>query len=255
MRQSSIAQWLTGSSNTSEQEPNRVQINTAPTWESSDTHKIALPCANGTDPDPRTRNPPTEYAHNQALKPLPANVTISPCTDVYIKSFHRLNALLLPIQYPDAFYAETLDDQVIASVTRVALWTPSDALREHNSVVNSLPATAHGDTKVVAGIRCRLLACPPHKPIAPEPNLYISTIGTLAAFRELSLASHLLERIFKIAVEEYGLSTVYAHVWEANEEALQWYIRRGFTILHKEVGYYQKLAPKTDAWLIKRDIG
>ena len=255
MPQSTIAQWLRGSKTPTEPATSAAHApHIAPT-EPSDTYKIPLPDSNGPSDGLRPVAPAALFQRKENLPVLPPNVTIMRCSKDHIKSFHRLNALLLPIQYPDAFYKETLEDEVIASITRVVLWTPTDSLRNGNSVVDQLPSQVESEDKVVAGIRCRLLASPPHMPSTNEPNLYISTIGVLAPFRQLSLGSHLLEEIFQVAVDDYGLTTVYAHVWEANEDGLEWYLKRGFTILRQEVGYYRKLAPRTDAWLIKRDIG
>ena len=147
-----------------------------------------------------------------------------------------------------------MEDQIIASVTRIALWYPSENLRHGNSVIDNLPSNSTGEAKLVAGIRCRMLDKAPHLPGKPEPVLYISTIGTLAPFRELALASHLLDEVLSFAAQQFGICSVYAHVWEANQPAMEWYLKRGFTILQKEEEYYKRLAPQTAAWLIKRDI-
>ena len=222
--------------------------------DTSDTSKIPAPgqCTE----QARTAQQISIHAKSlSTLATLPFNVTISRCTGDHIKSFRRLNALLLPIKYPDSFYKETLENEVVASTTRVALWTPSDELRIVKELPSPILSHQEGGAKVVAGIRCRLLANPPDKPTDNVPVLYISTIGTLAPFRRLSLASHLLEEILQVSDKQYGVPSIYAHVWEANEEAMAWYTKRGFTVVLKEQGYYQKLAPKTDAWLIKRDIG
>lgn len=252
MPQSSIAQWLkhgrSKPSNTSKPEP-VYPVTTS--VESTDTYKVAV--------DNKSEKAADESSFYQdslqsSLHELPDNVTISYCTADHIKSFRRLNALLLPIQYPDYFYKETIEDEVIASVTRIALWRPSEPSCNRNCNGGSLSGNTNEDVKVVAGIRCRVLQCPPHQPGTDEPVLYISTIGTLAPFRDLSLASHLLEEILRIAQEYYGLDAVYAHVWEVNEEAMKWYRKRGFTILRREDGYYKRLAPRSAAWLIRRDI-
>jgi ribosomal protein S18 acetylase RimI-like enzyme len=55
------------------------------------------------------------------------------------------------------------------------------------------------------------------------------------------------------AVQDYGISTVTAHVWEANEEAKAWYTKLGFQEAKYEADYYRKLRP-TGAWLLQRRI-
>jgi ribosomal protein S18 acetylase RimI-like enzyme len=44
--------------------------------------------------------------------------------------------------------------------------------------------------------------------------------------------------------KEWSVDEVYAHVWEANDEALEWYQRRGFGVTGEiQDGYYKKLRP------------
>jgi hypothetical protein len=47
---------------------------------------------------------------------------------------------------------------------------------------------------------------------------------------------------------------LYAHVWTDNEEALSWYINRGFKKREPVIsGYYQRLNPDT-AWILERRL-
>ena len=51
------------------------------------------------------------------------------------------------------------------------------------------------------------------------------------------------------------MKEIYAHVWEANEEALEWYIKRGFEVEGEMVeGYYTKLRP-SGARIVRRLVG
>jgi len=155
-----------------------------------------------------------------------------------------MNALLLPIPYRDDFYKETIEDPVIASVTRLAFW--------HEKPSSRSSAT---EAKLVAAIRCRILPTPPDNPYEKTPVLYISTITTLAPFRGHALGSHLLADVTRIAIEKYSVRCVMGHVWEANEEGMEWYEKRGFRVVGHEPEYYRRLAPKTAALVIRRDIG
>lgn len=65
---------------------------------------------------------------------------------------------------------------------------------------------------------------------------------------------HLLQAVVKKAVAEHGVRCVTAHVWEANEEGLEWYKKRNFEILGKEEAYYRKLKPQ-GAFLLRKWIG
>lgn len=126
------------------------------------------------------------------------------------------------------------------SITLIALWHPTSAKDTPND-----QETGKLGGSVVGAIRCRLL---------PSSQLYISTIGVLAPYREHGIAVHLLQAVVKKAVQEHGVTCVTAHVWEANEEGLEWYKKRNFDILGKEETYYRKLKPQ-GAYLVRKWIG
>jgi ribosomal protein S18 acetylase RimI-like enzyme len=216
-----------------------------------------------------------------ALRPLPPNVELAPLTHEHLDAFKRLNALTLPIPYPESFYKETMTEPH-NGITLVALWHPSpnnaraaaglDASRfdQHISKATleletevavglgasrfdkymskdtlELETEEQAKPRLIGAIRCRLL---------PSSQLYISTIGILAPYRTHGIAMHLLQTIVKKAVAEHGVRCVTAHVWEANEEGLEWYQKRKFEILGKEEAYYRKLNPK-GAFLVRKWIG
>lgn len=121
-------------------------------------------------------------------------------------------------------------------ITLVALW--------HASPGRASAAQAE-EPRLVGAIRCRLL---------PSSQLYISTIGILAPYRTHGIAMHLLQAVVRKAVELHSVRCVTAHVWEANEEGLEWYKKRNFEIIGKEEAYYRKLRPH-GALLLRKWIG
>jgi ribosomal protein S18 acetylase RimI-like enzyme len=64
----------------------------------------------------------------------------------------------------------------------------------------------------------------------------------------------MLDNLIRSAVDEYEITSVGAHVWEANEEGLKWYRKRGFRVVSREPGYYRRLNPP-DAVVMLRDVG
>lgn len=158
-------------------------------------------------------------------------------TEELLPDFKRLVALTLPIPYPESFYKETMTEPH-HSITLVALWHASPT--SDDSAEPSLEKP-----RLVGAIRCRLL---------PSSQLYISTIGILAPYRSHGLAMHLLQAVVKKAVELHSVRCVTAHVWEANEEGLEWYKKRNFETLGKENEYYRKLRPQ-GAFLVRKWIG
>ncbi|KAI9670877.1 MAG: hypothetical protein M1817_003762 [Caeruleum heppii] len=159
----------------------------------------------------------------------PPQVSIVPCHSQHLHAFRRINSLLLPLRYPDKFYTEINSDPEVASVTRVAVWRDS-----------SSSSTQVQDAKVIGGIRCRI------EPEADNPArkcLYVQTLSLLSPYRHLAIASNLLHEVVETAAQQHGISSVYAHVWEQNEDALEWYVKRSFAIGQKLESYYTRLRP------------
>lgn len=192
-----------------------------------------------------TRNAPASFL--KGSKPtLPPNVELRGPTKEDMPSFKKLNSLLLPIPYPESFYKEILADPVDKSITLMALWhdSPSDI------------GKAKG--RLVGAIRCRLFSHPPgeskSKARIDGPMLYLSTLVLLSPYRGHGIAAHMLDNLIRSSVEDYEITSVGAHVWEANEEGLEWYRKRGFKEVSREVGYYRRLKPQ-DAVVMLRDVG
>ena len=183
---------------------------------------------------------------SKATKPLPPNLTIEPVTARTLQAYRRLITLLLPIRYPDKFYHESLENATPDTIALCVLWCE--------------PGTP--ESKVIAGIQCRRV----ETPISPPPTsptsttsqetLYIQTLATLAPYRSLGVATALLDAVITTAIRKYEhVTSVYAHVWEANTDALEWYEKKGFEVEKGIVeGYYRKLRP-TGARVVRRRLG
>ncbi|CAD6592611.1 MAG: hypothetical protein ASARMPRED_006470 [Alectoria sarmentosa] len=218
-----------------------------------------------------------ETNHNPQ-KLLPPELSITPITASTIPAYRRLITLLLPIRYPDKFYKDSIANPTPSSLALCALWheTPRPGKRKLDSLSDeapsSGPATTEPEAKVIGGIQCRLepLPCPPStistsllSPLPPQQqphNLYIQTLAILSPYRSLGIATALLDAIISAALTYYpcqnvNVKEIYAHVWEANEEALEWYMKRGFEVEGEMVeGYYRKLRP-SGARILRRRVG
>ncbi|KAF2029071.1 hypothetical protein EK21DRAFT_68424 [Setomelanomma holmii] len=172
-----------------------------------------------------------------ALRPLPPNVELVPLTDELLPAYKRLNALTLPVAYPESFYKETMTEPYLG-ITLVALWHSMPSQTSNGGLSSDPP-------RLVGAVRCLLL---------PSSQLYISTIGILAPYRAHGIAMHLLQGVVRRAVELHSVKSVVAHVWEANEEGLEWYRKHSFEVLEKEDTYYRKLRPQ-GAFLVRKFIG
>jgi ribosomal protein S18 acetylase RimI-like enzyme len=264
MVQTSISAWLKRHNPqipviavTSEQEDQEAAIHEDQAAEGSSPtaapHKIE-----DVKPTSDETRDPTETSGSIAFhRPLPSNVQICAITTETLPLFKRLISVLLPVPYSDSFYKETLYDPVAASVSLIALWQDDNGSSK---------------LRVVSGIRCRVLARSPAGPEQPKwkqvqdympfqktskdevaPCLYISTIGTLAPYRNIGLAATLLRQVIRNAVDLYDISSIAAHVWEASDEARAWYVKLGFKEVKYETEYYRRLSPN-GAWVVERPV-
>ncbi|KAK8210339.1 hypothetical protein M8818_003508 [Zalaria obscura] len=249
MLQTSISAWLRKPAAVKEPPATKLSVN-----ETSPAPVIAaeLPLSSNLEAPKGQNGQPNEVVSSESVsnshggpqppraerRPLDPRITLEPCTKSNIASFKRLNSLLLPIPYQAKFYDEILAEKVASSITLLATWrdTPPSTATDSD--------TSPG--RVVGGIRCRLIGSP--------PMLYISTLGVLSPYRTYGIASHLLQTVIVRAIELYGIKSVGAHVWEANEDGLEWYLKRGFREVEREAGYYRRLKPQ-GAVVLRREVG
>ncbi|KAJ4416295.1 hypothetical protein N0V82_006825 [Gnomoniopsis sp. IMI 355080] len=235
----------------------------------------ATPAAPPPPPAPAPAPQPAPLAQSilPSLSSLPTTVlsphpsaTIVPVTEAHISALRRINALLLPVNYTDAFYRAILDPAVSGLFSRSILWqqAPTDAPKVIGGLICRLdPSPFHPST----GAYDSSLAKSSAKSVAPprvgqHHALYIQSLVLLAPYRGLGLVTAALEGIAEAvaqATRESGGDTlridwVYAHVWTQNEEGLAWYERRGFERDGVLEQYYWKLQPDS-AWVLKRRLG
>jgi N-alpha-acetyltransferase 50 len=244
MPQSSITDWLSRSAAPNVQKPAPVRDNHGNSIPKQDT--------SGEQQDERLSNATeksTESDRAAAMKTkssLIPNVELRACTKDDILHFKRLNSLLLPIPYPESFYREIMEDPLANNITLVAVWhdDPQAAGKEKG--------------RLIGAIRCRIFDQPPSSARTGSSRkdgsmLYLSTLVLLSPYRSYGIATRMLDIMIKRAVREHKITSVGAHVWEANEEGLEWYRKRGFREVGREEGYYRRLKPST-AWVMQRDV-
>lgn len=163
--------------------------------------------------------------------------------------FKRLLTTLLPVSYPASFFTSI---QTSASAfSRIAVWYQHQQRPQLGG-------------PIVGGIKCRLEAVPalPNADGTAGPReaqLYIQALGVLAPYRRLGTAGAMLDEVLGEAGGQRGdemgrIGSVYAHVWEANPEALEWYRGRGFVVEELVEEYYRRLKPG-GAWLVRKKLG
>lgn len=294
MLQSSLTAWLKGSSSETKNElrdydPQPPPLSTVPfstPQTSSPSHQNGnaprAPAFSSPDEtlDLQQRQLTSLSPRSSELRPttnlpaFPPKVRFRPCTSADVPALKRLNALLLPIPYPDVFYRETVQDPTIHRLTILAFWCDGDDDGDDSS-------TGDKCCRLVGAIRGRLLpnlaattksymtASTRHAQSKPYPSeaavqhqatheddgpmLYLSTLALLSPYRAHGIATHLLQAVLRRAVSDHGVRYVGAHVWEANTEGRAWYRRRGFREISRETGYYRRLSP-SDAVVVRREV-
>ncbi|KAI5464595.1 hypothetical protein BGZ63DRAFT_421604 [Mariannaea sp. PMI_226] len=170
---------------------------------------------------------------------LPREATIRPITGDDLNALRRINALLLPVNYPDNFYKRAVE----GPFSRVITWAHDGA-----------------EPKVVGGVVCRvepdlINGTPSTEGTVPE-SLYIQSLCLLSPYRGMGLINAAVESIIATAIADPSLNVanVTAHVWTENEDGLKWYQGRGFQRVDAPIrGYYLKLRPDS-AWLVRRPV-
>ncbi|CAG8890433.1 unnamed protein product [Penicillium egyptiacum] len=199
------------------------------------------------------------------------HITVEKVNTAHIPSLTRITGLLLPIRYPNSFYTATITDPVVASISRVAIY--------HDHPVAAAPGSgaSAGTDKVIGGIRCRLERVRQAEDSNEETkvegngcptNLYIQTLHLLSPYRGRGVAASLLNSLlfasppdskgkdsYRVSeiVRHYNICSVTAHVHEANEEGLKWYIARGFRVDGDVAEYYRRLKP-SGAKIVRLDL-
>lgn len=248
MPQSSLMTWLGKPAAVTEPLPAPLPVKVTETTTAAGDAP-SLPSINAShDNDEKREDAPVDTTTSflKGSKPvLPPNVELRGPTKEDMPAFKKLNSILLPIPYPESFYKEILAEEVDRSITLMALW--HDSPSEIGKVKGRL----------VGAIRCRLFAKPPGNSASRArvegPMLYLSTLVLLSPYRGYGIAAHMLDNLIRSAVDDHGITSVGAHVWVANEEGLQWYRKRGFKEVSREVGYYRRLNPQ-DAVVMLRDV-
>lgn len=161
---------------------------------------------------------------------------ISPVLEAHLPSIRRLTSTTLPVRYGDAFFDTTVTDPVAHDLCRVVLYA----------------------SEPVGWIRCRLEPCSPNSALSSSrqahSQIYIQALALLSPYRGLGLASMLLDAILSSTVARFEQTVcMYAHVWEKNEDALEWYAKRGFKRVMLVERYYRKLRPG-GAWIVRREL-
>ncbi|KAF1747593.1 hypothetical protein GCK72_024058 [Caenorhabditis remanei] len=148
------------------------------------------------------------------------SVYLGEITPHNILQLKKLNEAVFPIAYNDKFYVEA-------------------------RTCGDLGRLAYYNDVVVGAVCCRI------DDISDEKSLYLMTLGTLAAYRQCGIGTHLIYYALKLCKKMEEIKTMYLHVQVNNQTAVQFYERHGFTNDGIIEDYY-RISPRDAYLLIKR---
>ncbi|KAG7132974.1 N-acetyltransferase san like protein [Verticillium longisporum] len=185
----------------------------------------------------------TQTQTQQRPVEIPAEAAIRTLSASDIQALRRINALLLPVAYPDSFYTAALSSPFSRAIT----WSdPAAAAQDQDGASSPSPA----EPKLIGGLVARL------EPLtATAQALYIQSLALLSPYRAHGLATAALADLLAAPeLAALAVTTVYAHVWTENADAIAWYAARGFAQDPRvQERYYHKLRPDT-AYVVTRDL-
>ena len=82
---------------------------------------------------------------------------------------------------------------------------------------------------------------------------YIMTITVLKPYRRYGIASQLLEQAIKDCMQARNVSLMTLHVQASNEAAYKFYMKHGFELVEKKIGYYTEL-DDADCYVLNKKI-
>jgi ribosomal protein S18 acetylase RimI-like enzyme len=191
----------------------------------------------------------------KAFPPHP-KIRLHPLTAKNVAGFRMLNSTVLQSKYSDRWYKDAL--ALAPGLAQVA--TFGDNEEEETAGKNQ------ASQNVVGAISCKYVLEP--VVASGEGNMmrrkaYIMSLAVLAPFRMYGIATRLVEAVISsiiatnrtLAENEEGphdelkgdsriVEEVYVHAWTGSQDAIEWYLNRGFKQTNVVQGYYRTMRPK-----------
>ncbi|KAK9450835.1 acyl-CoA N-acyltransferase [Limtongia smithiae] len=148
----------------------------------------------------------------------------------------RINNVVLPAQYSDAWYKDSLN---VGQLVKLAYFNdiPVGAIRCGLETPSLTKGSSNGTDSSAA-----------------VAKIYIMTFAVLAPYRGYGVGKKLIEHILEQA-ETMFVKEVYCHVWVENEDAMRWYENvAGFAKGEFVAGYYKRMTPPGDAYVFRKKI-
>ncbi|RKO97161.1 hypothetical protein CXG81DRAFT_13044, partial [Caulochytrium protostelioides] len=145
-----------------------------------------------------------------------------------VDDLRALNLAVIPVRYPDQFYHDLVE-----------------------ALPREMSALVYAGAQAVAALCCR------PEPYLGEPvRIYIMTLGVLASYRRVGLASVLIEYLIRYCRAQSHIDHICLHMETSNAGALHFYRRYGFRIADRVEHYYthRKNEPMSPAYFLVLDM-
>lgn len=169
-------------------------------------------------------------------------ISLDDLTPNNLGTFKKINSASLPVSYPESWYKDSLNkDQIIALGYYKELPVAAIKLKTIS--------TQHTISSFESGIQQQL-----NSKILPNA-VYIESFAVLEAYRHLGIGTKLLEFAIE-KTKQHFVHEITAHVHVDNKEAVEWYLKHGFTKDDAVVKdyYKQQGLPNPDAYIIRMKV-
>jgi ribosomal protein S18 acetylase RimI-like enzyme len=178
-------------------------------------------------------------------------------TENNVRHVRLLNSVLFPIRYDQKFYTDILQAGEFAKLVYYGDYsTINDELSPIGSVccrrefIHEMPIMHHDLVIPSTSITTSTSLCLPIEK-TPSYRVYIMTLGVLAPYRRLGIGSILLRYILDQCMKDESIKYIYLHVQANNKDALKFYEKFGFQIIHMIPDYYRNIQP-SDAYELRK---
>jgi ribosomal protein S18 acetylase RimI-like enzyme len=204
-------------------------------------------------------------------------ITLDDLTHQNIGVLKKLNTVLFPVPYSEKFYKESLTVGELAKLGNPQPPSISLEIELFCRGFGQRLMIAYFRDVCVGAVRCQYE--PPSDDAANpcEGRIYIMTLGVLAPYRRYGIGTHppnsplyltvliaglgtkLLDHVLSVAETQTRgtpgspVKSLYLHVQTTNQEAVDWYTKRGFTIERTVEGYYRNIED-VDAYILVRKL-
>lgn len=194
----------------------------------------------------------------QKVFPPHPKIYLHPLTAANIAGFRMLNNTVLQSKYSDRWYKDAL--ALASGLAQVATFDDENTEQQQSQ-------------RIVGAISCKYVLEPSNLHEGEiVRKAYIMSLAVLAPFRMYGIATRLVEAVIasvvaanRVVIENNEntdenidddnsdnaqrgntkiVEEVYVHAWTGSQDAIEWYLNRGFTQIAVVQGYYRTMRPK-----------